>query len=270
MDTGVTFESVVTLDCRLCHQSCYRVQLNRFVRDGKSTEPGTYWKDSNGAEASTSGTCGSARTWGHCTLSIQNGNPVAPRNFAQPAQGTAWRPLVHNTVLNAVQQAVGIATGQIFKDGNHRTALITMFEIISSAGLHIMSKVDVFRLYVIMKSLTDDVGEFPKMTRADAKALMIKLMEDVVVARVVVSNMEVPVTFFDRVWLARAAKYDVARQLQEVFDFKVHVDGEIRKAVDDEAKRRVLRNELRAKRNSDGKMFARFTLLYPTYTSYAV
>lgn len=61
-----------------------------------------------------------------------------------------WRPIVEN----AVEEAVNFAANQVFNEGNHRTALLSIFEAISYAGLHITDDVDVFRLYMNLRPLT--------------------------------------------------------------------------------------------------------------------
>ncbi|KAH8824332.1 hypothetical protein DL96DRAFT_1613767 [Flagelloscypha sp. PMI_526] len=274
----VTFQSVVTLDCRACHPACYRAQLNRFVLDGASTEPANYYKALKGDQAGTQGTCGSARTWGHCTLSIENGSPAAPIDFPSAAPEIDWK----DVVSTAVGQAISIAENQRFQDGNHRTALVTMFEMISSAGLHVRYDVNMFRLYVFMKCLSDDVGEFPRHTSAESKVAMIGIMNRSVFIRVITDQdiafaaeggarprgSLIPVAFNEREGLARTVKHDLPQQLQEVFAYKAAMDQAIAASENDEEKRKILRDRSRDSKQNNPKVFARFTWLYPKYSHF--
>ncbi|KAH8794582.1 hypothetical protein DL96DRAFT_1650770 [Flagelloscypha sp. PMI_526] len=157
---ALTFQHYVTLDSRACHGDCALVQLNRFMLNGHSRAPGDYFQGFRGPAAGKRGSCGQAKQWGYCVLSVQNGNPGAPRDFPQAGDRIDWKRIVDN----AVDRALAVGVDQLFVDGNHRTALMTMFEAISYQGLHVTNDVDVFRLYVEMKSLTVSVGNFVSLS----------------------------------------------------------------------------------------------------------
>ncbi|KAH8824333.1 hypothetical protein DL96DRAFT_1558199 [Flagelloscypha sp. PMI_526] len=282
-DPTVTFESVVTLDSRACHPACYRAQLNRFVLNGVSTEPGEYYKPLKGDQAGTQGTCGSDKTWGHCVLSLQNGSPAAPTDFVSvhslpvASPDVDWKAIV----VTAVGQAINIAETQRFQDGNDLTALVSMFEMISSAGIHVRYDVNLFRLYVFIKCLSEDVGELKKLTPAESKMAVIGIMNRSVFIQVTTDQDQafaahdehpkgslIPVAFNEWGGLAQSIKQDLQQQLQEVLDFKTAMDQAIAAGNTDEDKRKILQDRSADSKQNNPKMFARFTWLYPTYSRF--
>ncbi|KAH8824282.1 hypothetical protein DL96DRAFT_1613585 [Flagelloscypha sp. PMI_526] len=270
-----TFQSVVTLDPRFCHSTCYRAQLNRFALNGTSTAPSDYYKNLQGDSTSRNGVCGKHRNWGYCTVSIENESPPAPTNFPQAADDVDWKSIVEG----AVEQALSIAQNQRFEDGNHRTALIAMFERISMAGLHITADVDIFRLYVNLKYLTDNIGSFGgppvegeteqekrERKEREVKSSMIKLLKDVVRIRATAGSTT-PVSYHDRIWLANTAKTEVPAQLREVSLYKAALDAAVAAATGLDNKRTAIRVMNRTAKADKPQMFARFKFMYPKYSS---
>ncbi|KAF8209648.1 hypothetical protein K438DRAFT_1929963 [Mycena galopus ATCC 62051] len=255
------FHAYVTLDRRACHPNCGLVQLNRFILNGHSTHPGDYFQGHQGGEAGRNGVCGKAKKWGYCTQSIEKHSPVAPRDFPQAANDVDWNKIVEN----AVNRAIAIAGNQAFVDGNHRTALLAMFEHILSAGLHITSNVDIFRLYVQMKSLTDDVGSFKKTDEAHVRQSMIKLMKDVVRIHPSPAVPTAPVTFNDRLRLALTAKNDVSKQLAAAVDYKRRLDAAIAQKHTELERREVIRSWNSKTKKENPKLFGHFQFIYPGF-----
>ena len=117
-------------------------------------------------------------------------------------------------VTNAIAAGVHIGKSQSFQDGNHRTALEEIFDSLNYQGLSIKfdlkgkPEVDGFRLYVQLKSLTDDVGKWTKEDTVRVKKEMDKLLKDVVQIRDVTSD--------ERIGLAKFVKVEIPTILKEV------------------------------------------------------
>ncbi|KAH8834986.1 hypothetical protein DL96DRAFT_17921 [Flagelloscypha sp. PMI_526] len=187
------------------------------------------------------------KTWGYCKLSIQNGSPAAPTNLPQAAPNVNRETMVVDIITAAVQDSIELAVSQRFNDGNHRTALLSLLETVTYAGLHITPDVDIFRLYINLKSLTEKIGlidrtkrkvqivlnptpeqkekqdaDIQKATKEfeDNKTLvkgeMVKLMKDVVRISPSPQVPNAPITFLDRMGLIHMAKFYVPIQVKEV------------------------------------------------------
>lgn len=109
---------------------------------------------------------------------------------------------------------MAIANNQEFRDGNHRTALQYMFDTLNYQGLNIKfdtagnPEADGFRIYVQLKSLTDNTGIWPLNDRPRVKAEMVKLLKAVVLIR--------DVAWEERLRLAEFVKADIPHVLAEV------------------------------------------------------
>ena len=107
-----------------------------------------------------------------------------------------------------------IASYQESRDGNHRTALEHMFDTLNYQGLSIKfdtagnPEADGFRLYVQLKSLTDETGKWPLGDRPRVKTEMVKLLKAVVRIN--------DVAWAERLRLAEFVKVDIPRVLAEV------------------------------------------------------
>lgn len=109
---------------------------------------------------------------------------------------------------------MSVAENQSFQDGNHRTALENMFDSLNYQGLSIRfdtkgnPEVDGFRLYVQLKSLTNNIGKWPLYEPARVRTEMIKLLKDVVRIR--------DVSWEERLGLAKFVKVDIPLVLEAV------------------------------------------------------
>ena len=118
-------------------------------------------------------------------------------------------------VKSAVDETMNIANSQNFRDGNHRTALQYMFDTLNYQGLSIKfdtagkPEADGFRLYVQLKSLTDQTGRWPLGDWSRVKEEMVKLLRDAV------RNLN-DITWAERLRLAEFVKVDIPRILAEV------------------------------------------------------
>lgn len=117
-------------------------------------------------------------------------------------------------INGAVEETMSIANNQDFRDGNHRTALEYMFDTLNYQGLNIKfdtagnPEADGFRLYVQLKSLTDQTGKWRLGDRTRVKTEMVKLLRSVVR----VSD----IAWAERLRLAEFVKVDIPRVLAEV------------------------------------------------------
>lgn len=145
---------------------------------------------------------------------------------------------------------------QNFQDGNHRTALLAMFESLAHSGLLIAPEVDYFRIYVNIKCLTDNVGSWGKKSEAEVKTAVVKLMKDVVRIR--------PVTYAARMALAGLIKTDLSQSLADVETFRKGLDEKIKGKTNDE-KWAILAKAYAEAKVKQPKTFSRFQFLYPNY-----
>ncbi|KAF7330166.1 hypothetical protein MVEN_02453200 [Mycena venus] len=256
----LAFETVVTLNQRHAHKSCISLQHNRWLVDGESVARATYWKQFKGAEAGVNGVCGSSGQWGNCTMWTAANKPAPDKDIPQAAGDFDWQ----GQVTGSVGAAIAMATSQDFKDGNHRTSLLYLFESVAHAGLTIGADVDYFRLYVNLKSLTDDVGQFKRKTETEVREAMTKLMKDVVRIRPTPGDSTTPVKWANRMKLADLVKTDLAQSLKDVDDYRKALE----KAVEgkkDEEKWKIIREMNRKTRVEKPKLFGRFQFLWPKY-----
>ena len=220
------YPGTVTLNKKYCHPQCYQVQLNAYMRN--TIDPAQLWKTNKGGPSNpVNGECGRMHRWGYCARAEAQGNPRPPTNIvstidfslphrddnlaqAKAASGFDWRAAIES----AVDETMNIANSQDFRDGNHRTALQYMFDTLNYKGLSIKfdtagnPEADGFRLYVQLKSLTDQTGKWPLGDRPRVKSEMVKLLKDVVQIR--------DVTWEERLRLAEFVKTDIPRVLAEV------------------------------------------------------
>lgn len=164
---------------------------------------------------------------------------------------------------DAVAGAIGTGTSQDFQDGNHRTALLRLFEAISYAGLFIVPTVDYFRLYVHLKSLTEDVGEFKEQTPQAVTVAMTKLMKDVVRIHPKPGDKS-PVKWENRMALAQLVKTDLAQSLADVEALRKRIDDAV-KGKSKEEKWKITKEILDKVKMEQPKLYSRFKFLYPSY-----
>ncbi|KAK4688894.1 hypothetical protein P7C73_g1213, partial [Tremellales sp. Uapishka_1] len=85
-------------------------------------------------------------------------------------EGDAWlasiMPFVssgiRHCVLLAAREAAAIRCGQLFFDGNHRTALLTMILILAESHIVVCRNFDLFKVYIILSARAheNDIGAF--------------------------------------------------------------------------------------------------------------
>lgn len=79
----LAFEAVVTLNQLHAHSQCIKLQLNRWLVDGRTTARADYWKEGKGGEAGAKGECGKSGVWGHCTKWDAAGKPAPLRDIVR-------------------------------------------------------------------------------------------------------------------------------------------------------------------------------------------
>jgi len=196
----------VTLNRLNCHEECFLAQINGYLRD--TIDPNLLWKSGKGGPAnSKTGECGKKCHWGFCSKA--DGKPGILKNIPKAIPTYDWL----GAIDRAVNSAIAIAENQLFQDGNHRTALLAMFDSLHEQGLGIKfddgnPEVDGFRLYVQLKSLTDPTGKWPAGQPDRVKAEMVKLLKNVVRIR------DVP--WSERLGLAEFVKTKIPAILNQV------------------------------------------------------